>query len=53
MRELGNYKLGVALMGVIYGTTFKQKWEALTQLFRKEKTEVPISSIKSETITTK
>lgn len=53
MRELGNYKLGVAIMGVIYGTTLKQKWESLSQLFRKEKKEISSSSIKSEPITTK
>lgn len=42
LRELGNYKLATAIMGVVYGTTLKQKWETLSQLFRKK------SSIKSK-----
>lgn len=54
LRNLGNYDLGVALMGVIYGTTLKQKWETLSQLFRKKKKETSASSkIKSEPVTTK
>lgn len=53
MRELGNYKLGVAIMGVIYGTTLKQKWETLSQLFRKEKQDTTSSNIQSEPVATK
>lgn len=53
LRNLGNYDLGVAIMGGIYGTTLKQKWEALAQLFRKEKKEISSSNIKSEPVTTK
>lgn len=54
MRELGNYDLGVAIMGVVYGTTLKQKWETLSQFFRKDKKEVSASSnIKSEPVVTK
>ncbi len=52
MRELGNYKLGVAIMGVIYGTTLKQKWETFAQLFQKERKAAP-PEIKSEPTTTK
>jgi acyl-CoA reductase-like NAD-dependent aldehyde dehydrogenase len=53
MRELGNYNLGVAIMGVVYGTTLKQKWETLSQFFRKDKKEATSSNIKSEPVTTK
>lgn len=53
MRNLGNYDLGVAIMGVVYGTTLKQKWETLLQFLKKEKKEEISSSIKSEVVTTK
>jgi acyl-CoA reductase-like NAD-dependent aldehyde dehydrogenase len=36
LRELGNYDLATAIMGVVYGTTLRQKWETLMQLFRKK-----------------
>ncbi|HXQ34710.1 MAG TPA: aldehyde dehydrogenase family protein, partial [Anaerolineales bacterium] len=36
MRENGHYELATAIMGVIYGTTLQQKWESLSQLFRKK-----------------
>ena len=36
LRENGHYDLATAIMGVLYGTTLKQKWEALLQLFRKK-----------------
>lgn len=36
MRESGHYNLATAIMGVIYGTTLQQKWETLSQLFRKK-----------------
>jgi hypothetical protein len=50
LRELGNYNLGVAIMGVVYGTTLGQKWGALAQLFRKQKTSVNTSSVKPEQV---
>lgn len=53
MRELGNYDLGVAIMGVVYGTTLKQKWETLMQFLRRGKKEKVSSTIKSEPVTTK
>jgi acyl-CoA reductase-like NAD-dependent aldehyde dehydrogenase len=52
LRELGNYKLGVAIMGGIYGTTLGQKWEAIAQLFRKKQPEnATPSSISKEQVT--
>jgi len=36
LRENGHYDLATAIMGVVYGTTLKQKWETLSQLFRKK-----------------
>jgi len=36
LRENGHYDLATAIMGVVYGTTLKQKWETLTQLFRRK-----------------
>jgi acyl-CoA reductase-like NAD-dependent aldehyde dehydrogenase len=36
LRENGHYDLASALLGVIYGTTFKQKWETLLPLFRRK-----------------
>jgi acyl-CoA reductase-like NAD-dependent aldehyde dehydrogenase len=36
LRENGYYDLASAVMGVIYGTTLRQKWELLSQLFRKK-----------------
>ena len=36
LRELGKYDLATAIMGVVYGTTLKQKWETFSQLFRKK-----------------
>ena len=53
MRELGNYDLGVAIMGVVYGTTLKQKWETLMQFLRKGKKEKVVSTVKQEPVTTK
>ncbi len=53
MRNLGNYELGVAIMGVVYGTTLKQKWETLLQFLKKGKKESTPSSIKSEPAVTK
>lgn len=35
LRENGHYNLATAIMGVVYGTTLKQKWQTLSQLFRK------------------
>ena len=42
LRENGRYDLATAILGVVYGTTFKQKWETLSQLFRKKTTAKPI-----------
>jgi acyl-CoA reductase-like NAD-dependent aldehyde dehydrogenase len=42
LRENGHYDLATAIMGVVYGTTFKQKWETLSQLFRKKQAAKPI-----------
>ncbi|MCZ2122779.1 MAG: aldehyde dehydrogenase family protein [Anaerolineales bacterium] len=53
LREMGHYRLATLIMGVLYGTTFKQKWEALTQFFKKEQKESSASKVKSEAITTK
>jgi len=36
LRELGHYNLATGIMGVLYGTTLKQKWETLSQIFKKE-----------------
>jgi len=36
LRENGHYDLATAIMGVVYGTTLKQKWETLSQLFRRK-----------------
>ncbi len=41
LRENGHYDLATAIMGVIYGTTLKQKWETLSQLFRKKSGSSP------------
>jgi hypothetical protein len=52
LRELGNYNLAVAIMGVVYGTTLHQKWEAFSQLFRKKRHQKPASSsVQPEQIT--
>jgi acyl-CoA reductase-like NAD-dependent aldehyde dehydrogenase len=42
LRENGRYNLATAILGVVYGTTFKQKWETLSQLFRKKTTTKPV-----------
>lgn len=36
LRKNGHYDLATAIMGVIFGTTLRQKWEALSQLFRRK-----------------
>jgi acyl-CoA reductase-like NAD-dependent aldehyde dehydrogenase len=36
LRENGRYNLATAIMGVLYGTTLRQKWETLAQLFRRK-----------------
>ena len=42
LRENGHYDLATAIMGVVYGTNFKQKWETLSTMFRrKSKSENP------------
>lgn len=37
LRENGHYNLATAIMGVVYGITLRQKWETLSQFFRKKK----------------
>lgn len=37
LRENGHYDLATAIMGVIYGTSLRQKRQTLSQLFRKSK----------------
>ena len=37
LRENGHYNLAAAILGVVYGTTLKQKWESLALLFSKNK----------------
>lgn len=49
LRENGHYDLGTAIMGVLYGTTFRQKWQALMQLFRKR----PGTSVEQTNATSK
>ena len=46
LRENGHYNLATAIMGVIYGTTLKQKWQTLSQLLRKSKTTTKDSTPK-------
>lgn len=53
MRKLGNYDLGVAIMGVVYGTTLKQKWETLSQFLHRGKKDKVASSVKPEPVGTK
>ena len=53
MRELGNYDLGIAIMGVMYSTTLKQKWETLSQFLRRGKKGKVSSNVKPEPVTTK
>lgn len=47
LRENGHYDLATAIMGVLYGTSLKQKWQTLSQLFRKKKASTD-NSIQSE-----
>ncbi len=35
LRQNGHYNLATAIMGVVYGTSVRQKWQTLSQLFRK------------------
>lgn len=37
LRELGHYELATAIMGVLYGTTLRQKWETLSLFFNRKK----------------
>ena len=37
LRVPGNYELATAIMGIVYGTTLKQKWETFSQFFKKKK----------------
>ena len=49
LRQNGHYDLATAIMGVLYGTTFRQKWQALVQLFRKK----PAASAEQTRLTSK
>lgn len=51
LRENGHYDLATAIMGMVYGTTLKQKWETLSQLFRKKKPDAVLqqTSLQSKT----
>lgn len=52
LREMGHYNLATAIMGVLYGTTLRQKWETFIQLFQKKnKTSKSSSTVKSEPVT--
>lgn len=53
LRENGHYELATAIMGLVFGTTLKQKWETLSQLFRKRKKSKTASEIKAEVAVTK
>jgi acyl-CoA reductase-like NAD-dependent aldehyde dehydrogenase len=44
LREMGHYELATMIMGVLYGTTLKQKVETFVQFFRRNKKEVPPAS---------
>jgi acyl-CoA reductase-like NAD-dependent aldehyde dehydrogenase len=48
LRENGHYDLATAIMGVVYGTSLKQKWQTLSQLFRKSKKASTDSSVQSK-----
>ncbi len=47
LRENGHYDLATAIMGVVYGTTFSQKWQTLSQLFKKREKPSASPSIPS------
>ena len=34
LREPGHYRLATAIMGVVFGTSLRQRWQALAQLWR-------------------
>lgn len=52
LREAGHYELATAIMGVLFGTTFKQKAETLSQFFRRKKNP-PAANPKLEKISAK
>ena len=53
LRENGHYDLATAIMGVVYGTTLKQKWETLSQLFRRKSgTKLKDANVQSELVKT-
>jgi len=47
LRENGHYDLATAIMGVVYGTSLRQKWETLAQLFRKKPDPSKSSTVQS------
>ena len=36
LRENGHYELATAIMGLVYGTSLRQRWETISQLSRKK-----------------
>jgi len=50
LRENGHYDLATAIMGVVYGTSLKQKWQTLSQLLRKPKKGSTDSGVQSELV---
>jgi acyl-CoA reductase-like NAD-dependent aldehyde dehydrogenase len=36
LRENGHYELATAIMGLVYGTSLRQRWETFSQLIRKK-----------------
>ena len=41
LREMGHYELATMIMGVLFGTTLKQKVETFLQFFRRDKKQSP------------
>ncbi|HNN13538.1 MAG TPA: aldehyde dehydrogenase family protein [Anaerolineales bacterium] len=51
LRENGHYDLATAIMGVVYGTSLRQKWETLSQLFKQKPKTGTGSKVPSEPVT--
>ncbi len=50
LRENGHYKLATAIMGVVYGTSLRQKWQTLSQLFHKTSNVTNETTVNTEPI---
>jgi acyl-CoA reductase-like NAD-dependent aldehyde dehydrogenase len=48
LREPGHYRLASAILGVVFGTSLRQRWEALTQLMRPPKKHLDDNSSQAE-----